>query len=433
MKKTDLQPVKGARDFIPSEFLKRQWLFEQMIEAAREFGFEQYDSPVLESLETYKTKSSSELVDEQSYRFTDRGGREVTLRPEMTPVLARMVSANQEHLAFPVKWFSIPVLWRYEKPQSGRLREHFQWNVDIIGTASDSSGLSEAYMDAEIISVLCTFFQKVGLGPDKIKIHINDRKDMQDILENITTKNNFPDLLKLIDRFAKLTEIDFVNLVRNKLPNLDQNKISWLIALLKNESIINPGINIQTIIDTLRKQNLDKYIVIDRKIVRGLDYYTTTVFEAFPAGIKSRAIAGGGRYDNLVSNFSNRSLPGIGFGLGDVVISNLLEKYNLYPKNLETNKKILISSLSLNALSKTLEITQKIRKQNPNLVTSFYPAVPLIRDVLNYGIKKGFNLLLIIGDKELSENTYTLKDLDHNHQTTGNKTEILKQIKRLTR
>lgn len=429
MKKTDLQPVKGARDFIPSEFLKRQWLFEQMIEAAREFGFEQYDSPVLESLETYKTKSSSELVDEQSYRFTDRGGREVTLRPEMTPVLARMVSANQEHLAFPVKWFSIPVLWRYEKPQSGRLREHFQWNVDIIGTSQYPE-----LQDADVLAVLCRFFQKVGLGPDKIKIHINNKKSLQDFIFQFLslTPEKQSSILKSIDKLPKIGSENTIKDLKNSYPQLDTKKIQEFVIELNSPTNNDSG-NISIILQKLSILGFDQYIKIDKKIVRGLDYYTSTVFEVFPADFNSRAVAGGGRYDNLVGQFSNRTLPGIGFGMGDVVIGNLLEKYKLYPDNFGNIKRLLVAPLSVNSIERSLEISRKIRQSNAELNTSFYPNVSQMRDVLAYANTNHFDLLLIIGDKELSENTYTLKDLDHNHQTTGNKTEILKQIKRLTR
>lgn len=429
MKKTDLQPVKGARDFIPNDFLKRQWLFEQMIESAKEFGFEQYDSPVLESLETYKTKSSSELVDEQSYRFTDRGGREVTLRPEMTPVLARMVSANQDHLAFPVKWFSIPVLWRYEKPQSGRLREHFQWNVDIIGPSQYPE-----LQDTDILAVLCRFLQKIGLGPDKIKIHINDKKILQDFISqflDLPPDKQSP-ILKSIDKLPKIGPENTIRDLKITYPKLDTQKIQEFITQL-NSPIESTSGNISMILEKLSILGFDRYLKIDRKIVRGLDYYTSTVFEVFPTDLNSRAVAGGGRYDNLIGQFSNRTLPGVGFGMGDVVINNLLEKFDLYPSKLRGNKRLLVAALSENAIEKSLEISHKLRQSNSKLNTSFFPNVIQMRDVLTYANTSHFNFLLVIGDKELAEKTYTLKDLDRNHQTTDRKIEILKQIKRLSR
>lgn len=425
MKKTDLQPVKGSRDFIPNNFAKRQWLFDQMTSAAKSFGFEQYDSPVLESIETYKTKTSSELVDEQSYRFRDRSDREVTLRPEMTPVLARMVAANESDLSFPIKWFSIPVLWRYEKPQSGRLREHFQWNVDIIGSNSEIS-------DADCIAVLCTFFQKIGLGPDKIKVHINNKADLQkDIQEwtGIEPKNQGV-VLKSIDRLPKIGEKNTIVEIKQNYPKA--TKIKDFINYLNSTSLNTDGA-ITNIIGHLKSLGLDKYITIDRKIVRGLDYYTSTVFEVFPTDVNSRAVAGGGRYDNLVGRFSQRKLSGVGFGMGDVVIGNLIEKYDLYPKTLNLSKKLLISALSETAVSKTLEISQKIRQQNPNLITSFYLDFPQVRDVLSYSVKNGFDYLLIVGNKELAEDKYTLRNLGSGHQTTDRKTAVLTQIKKLCR
>ncbi len=425
MKKTDLQPVKGARDFIPNNFAKRQWLFNQMINAATSFGFEQYDSPVLENIETYKTKTSSELVNEQSYRFKDRGNREVTLRPEMTPVLARMIASNQTDLTFPIKWFSIPVLWRYEKPQSGRLREHFQWNVDIIGSDSKIS-------DTDCIAVLCTFFQNIGLGPDKIKIHLNNKKDLQEDIEKwtgIETKNQAL-ILKFIDRLPKVGILNSIHDIQQNYPHAKNVKdfISYI-----DTSVSEPSGNLKDLCDNLKFLKLNDYIVIDRKIVRGLDYYTSTVFEVFPTDINSRAVAGGGRYDNLVGQFSNRKLTGVGFGMGDVVIGNLLKKYDLYPKDLNKNKKLLIAPLSENAVSKSLEISQKIRDKNPHLTTSFYPLVAQMRDILSYGVKNKFNFLLIVGNKELSEDKYTLRDLSSGHQTTDRKSAILSQIKKLSK
>ncbi len=425
MKKTDLQPVKGARDFVPNNFAKRQWLFDQMIASATSFGFEQYDSPILESIETYKTKTSSELVDEQSYRFKDRGDREVTLRPEMTPVLARMIAGNQNDLTFPIKWFSIPVLWRYEKPQSGRLREHFQWNVDVIGSDLQIS-------DTDCIAVLCTFFQKIGLGPDKIKVHLNDKKDLQSEIEKWTgiEAKNQASILKSIDRLPKIGTTNTISDIKQNYPNIKD--IEGFISYL-NTTITDISGSLKNIFDNLKSLKLNDYIIIDRKIVRGLDYYTSTVFEVFPTDINSRAVAGGGRYDNLVGQFSDRKLTGVGFGMGDVVIGNLLEKYDLYPKNLSSQKKLLIAPLSENALSKTLAISQKIREKNPNLITSFYPQMAHMRDILSYGIKNEFNFLLIVGDKELSEDKYTLRDLNSGHQTTDRKSAILNQIKRLNK
>jgi len=425
MKKTDLQPVKGARDFIPINFAKRQWLFDQMIASATSFGFEQYDSPVLESIETYKTKTSSELVDEQSYRFKDRGDRDVTLRPEMTPVLARMIAGNQNDLNFPIKWFSIPVLWRYEKPQSGRLREHFQWNVDVIGSDLQIS-------DTDCIAVLCTFFQKIGLGPDRIKVHLNDKKDLQSDIENQTgiEPKDQALILKSIDRLPKIGSANTIADIKQNYPKVKD--IESFINYLNSANTTLSG-NLKVLFNNLKSLKLEDYIIIDRKIVRGLDYYTSTVFEVFPTDINSRAVAGGGRYDNLVGQFSDRKLTGVGFGMGDVVIGNLLEKYDLYPKNINLHKKLLIAPLSDNALPKTLAISQKIREKNPNLITSFYPQMSQMRDILSYGVKNEFNFLIIVGDKELSEDKYTLRDLNSGHQTTDRKGAILNQIKHLNK
>lgn len=419
MKKDKLQPPKGSRDFPPDQFAKRRWLFEQMISVSKSFGFEQYDSPVLENIETYKTKSSSELIDEQSYRFQDRGGRELTLRPEMTPVLSRIIAANENNLTFPIKWFSIPVLWRYEKPQSGRLREHFQWNVDTVGSSS-------ALADAEVIAQMCSFLSKVGLGPDKVKVHINDRNLLNQLFASLKAEKYSGKLSKIIDRINKISENDFKSQVEyeTKIKGLGGK----LITLLNNPHSLELNENIVQVIKYLEELGHKDYIQLNPKIVRGLDYYTSTVFEVFPTtNTSSRAVAGGGRYDNLVGQFSSRRLPGVGFGMGDVVIGNLLEKYDLYPPSLQEQANTLIAPLSDNGVSQSLRLSTRLRKKN--LTVSVFPGVEKIQTVINYSLKNNFRYLILIGEKELSSHTYTVKDLKANLQSTVLYKDLLKRLK----
>ncbi len=327
-----ITPVKGTRDFFPEDLRLRNWLFSHFRETARLFNFEEYDTPVLESEELYVRKAGEEITD-QLYNFEDKGGRRVALRPEMTPSLARLILQKSGSLALPVRWFSIPQCWRYERMSRGRKREHYQWNMDIIGTAGVTA-------EAELLAALTTFFQRVGLSADDIMIKISNRKVIQTILDNLgVTGDRFEKVCILIDKLEKVP----LDAIENDLKalELDDDAIAQ-ITDIRNISSLDDLENrlgseapvvqeLRELFSLAASYGYADWLAFDASIVRGLAYYTGTVFEAFYKGVSLRAILGGGRYDHLLSTFGGKDIPMCGFGFGDVVILEVLKEKGLIP------------------------------------------------------------------------------------------------------
>jgi histidyl-tRNA synthetase len=335
--KTYVPPI-GTRDFYPFDMRFRNWLFDKWKKISIMYGFEEFDAPILENEDLYKRKGGEEIVD-QMYNFVDKDGYKVTLRPEMTPTMARMVLANIKETALPLKWFSIPQCWRYETIQRGRKREHFQWNMDIIGISASTA-------EIELICAIVDFFKEIGLTSKDVGIKINSRKLLESILENCKISSDlFPSVCIAIDKLNKIGK-DGVICELNKL-NINNemsehiinilliNDIDKLIDVLdtygiKREESLK---DIQDIFDYAKAYKIDDFIHFDPSIVRGLSYYTGIVFEGFDKTGELRAICGGGRYDKLFSLYrSPKEIPACGFGFGDCVIKELLEMKNLMPK-----------------------------------------------------------------------------------------------------
>ena len=324
--------LPGFRDFYPAEFAERALIFRAWREVARRYAFVEYDGPPLEPLELYTKKSGEEIVG-QLYNFTDKGGREITLRPEMTPSLARMVGARANALRKPVRWFSIPQLFRYERQQRGRLREHFQLNVDIIGEADVTA-------DAELLAAAIDIMAELGLGPDDVRARVSDRRLLQAILHALgVTPVDVNAYYAVIDKFERQPR----ELSRERMQALgmsDANIQSLFVHLgptsvqALRESF--PDAAVQEQLDGLARYlgylgnlGVADWVVIDLTIVRGLAYYTGIVFELFDAKGELRAICGGGRYDNLLGALGGQELPALGFGMGDVVLGELLRERGL--------------------------------------------------------------------------------------------------------
>lgn len=334
-----LQGPKGTRDFYPADMALRNWIVAQWVAVSRRHGFVEYDGPIFEPLELYRLKSGDEIVS-QLFHFEDRGGREFAIRPEMTPTLARMVAARANTLARPIKWFSVPRLCRAEKPQRGRLREFFQWNVDIVGVDSELA-------DAECIFVAADFFRTLGLTPRHVTIRINSRAIVTALLERFCIpREQAPGVLAALDKRDKLSPEAFRELLGKQ--NLEPAALENVIAIgdargtegfERVASMLAGAAEGQAACAALRGvfQHLaafgvDAYCVYDMGVVRGLAYYTGTVFEAFGMGGLQRAICGGGRYDELVSNLGGPPMGGVGFATSDVVIGDVLAEFNLLPQ-----------------------------------------------------------------------------------------------------
>ena len=315
--------LPGFRDFYPEDLTLRNHIFATWRSVAGRYGFEEYDGPPLESLEMYTKKSGEEIV-QQLYAFRDKGDREVALRPEMTPTLARMVAARVQALKKPIRWFSIPQLFRYERQQRGRLREHFQLNMDIIGEASPLA-------DAELMAAAVDIMRALGLGPKDVQLRISDRRVLKSLLMSRgVTEAQLATAFAVIDRSERVPKNVLEEMLRETGYGKPEAAAVFDVAGLRGKDALaaaGPAAEpLGEAVQALEAMGLGEFVAIDLTIVRGLAYYTGIVFELFDAQKTLRAIAGGGRYDGLLD------LPALGFGMGDVVLGELLKERGVAPK-----------------------------------------------------------------------------------------------------
>ena len=321
---TLMQPLPGFRDFLPEECARRNYIFARWREVALRYGFVEWEGPPLELTDLYKKKSGAEFVD-QLFNFTDKGDREVALRPELTPTLARVIAAHEREFKKPLKWFSIGQFFRYEKQQRGRLREHFQLNCDIIGE-------NDLAADIELVALCIDVLRTFGLTEKDFVVRISDREFWTGFLrERNVPAERWDELLQIIDRSGREPR----DKTAEKLGKLAEPVFATLHSGGKSEKL-------DRLIGGLRARGLADFVQIDVGIVRGLAYYTGIVFELFDRAGKFRAIAGGGRYDNLIAQLSDGavSLPALGFAMGDVVLSELI---NEIPRAREAMQKAVAS------------------------------------------------------------------------------------------
>jgi histidyl-tRNA synthetase len=365
-----MERLPGFRDFYPEPLPHqdvwsadaRQHIFDKWRGTARRYGFREYDGPPLEPLELFTTKSGEEIVG-QLYNFVDKGERAISLRPEMTPTLARMVAAHERNYKKPIKWFALPQLFRYERQQKGRLREHFQFNADILGETDPAA-------DAELIALLIDTLRSFGLTNEDFVIRLSSRNAWHDFFKSgggdMTHEYAFYQIVDKLEREApehsdeKLRALGF--------------SIEAVNAFIEKGQ---PTVELQNILDNLAARGLRDFVKIDYHVIRGLAYYTGVVFEAFDRKGEFRAIAGGGRYDNLVELISNGkvSLPALGFGMGDVVLLELLKARKLLPSfDANVDVYVLIEDEGLRAPS--LKLIQDLRTQGFVVEYSFTPAKP---------------------------------------------------------
>ena len=356
------QGVRGTRDFYPEDMRIRNWLFDNFRAAARSHGFEEYDSPVLEHEELYTRKQGEEIT-QQLYNFEDKGGRRVALRPEMTPSLARMVMARAGAMPTPIKWFSIPQCWRYERTQRGRGREHYQWNVDIWGSDAVQA-------DAELLSVLVSFFQRVGLNADDLAISISSRKVLEEVLGSLGISGDaFAATCIIVDKMDKLpAEVIEQQLSEQGLDSSAISVIQSTLGLSDLDSLaaaLGEGsgavAELATLFDLIDSYGIADWVTFDASVVRGLAYYTGPVFEAHDRGGKLRAICGGGRYDRLLSSLGGNDMPATGFGFGDMVIMELLNENGLVPDLPSGNQDIVIA-INEDLRSAAMSVATKLRE-----------------------------------------------------------------------
>ncbi|HLE72195.1 MAG TPA: histidine--tRNA ligase [Vicinamibacteria bacterium] len=408
-----MQPLKGFRDFYPEEMAHRSYLFDAWRRVARRFGFVEFDGPPLESLELYTRKSGEEIV-EQLYTFEDKGGRNVALRPEMTPTLARMMAARAVTLPKPIKWFSIPQLFRYERNQRGRLREHFQLNVDIVGAP-------EVEADAELLAIAIEVQRELGLDKTDVVARVNDRRVVQGVLAHLEiAPQTFPTVCGAIDKFRKVPRETFEQLLSgaqvspsaatelSRLCAGEVDVLDWSDAHLKPGPGLEAAMSLARYRQLLGEVQLSDFVQLDFSIVRGLAYYTGIVFELYDRKGKERAICGGGRYDELIHSLGGPKLEALGFGMGDVVLSLMLEDRGLLPAS-PPRIEVVVIPVGRELASAARKVTAMLRGAGLSAETPFTPAG--VGKDLKAANRDGARFAVIIGPDEWSANSVNLKDL----------------------
>ncbi|HUB92894.1 MAG TPA: histidine--tRNA ligase [Verrucomicrobiae bacterium] len=408
------QPYKGARDFYPEDKRIQKFMFTHMREVAERFGYEEYDAPILEPLELYLAKTSQEIVDEQTYAFTDRGGRGVVLRPEMTPTVSRMVAARRQELPYPMRLYSIPNLWRYERPQKGRLREHWQLNVDIFGV----EGIEAEH---EVISVADNILRSFGARRDMYTIQLNSRKLTEQLFGGYlgldTTQYSM--LVRLIDRMNKMDYAEFVTQADAILTptQREQGVLNTLQHLLKvkRPEDLPDGLNAHASVLELRRliqllaESRITNVHFDITLMRGFDYYTDIVFEVFDTDPdNNRSMFGGGRYDGLVGLFGVEPVPTVGVAAGDVTLQNFLESHELLP-NLHPETDAYVILVGDNMYEKAQRALTDLRKMGVNLAIDLGDRK--LDKQIRTAAKKGLHYVIFIGDAELSSEQFKLRNL----------------------
>jgi histidyl-tRNA synthetase len=404
--KTRIQTVKGARDFYPEQMALRNWLYQNMRAASQAFGYQEYDGPFLETLELYAAKSGEELVKEQAFVFPDRGGDSITLRPELTPSLARMVAARQGQLPKPIRWWSFGPFWRYERPQKGRSREFFQWNVDLLGVDSPAA-------DAELAGVMATFFSNLGLGSSDVIIQFNNRRLMDAELSKLGLTERRKEVFRLIDRRDKMNAEAWEKYAAEI--GVTAKQLDGLRAVLADGELWRKSEECEAFVEAAGALGVAGYLDYDPTVIRGLDYYTGTVFEARDRAGEFRAILGGGRYDNLVGDVGGDRLPGVGFAMGDIVIGLVAQKYGKVNEVRVSPSEVLVTVFDQAMLAASLSLAADLRQAG--LRVEWYPEAVKLDRQLKYADAYGIRFAAIVGPDELGQGTVSLKDLRARTQT----------------
>lgn len=407
------QPYKGTRDFYPEDKRVQKYMFSVLRRVVETFGYQEYDAPIVEPIELFMSKTSEEIVVEQTFVFTDRGGRTVTLRPEMTPSVSRMVAARRQELAYPLRWYSLPNLWRYERPQAGRLREHWQLNADIFGVAGIEA-------DHEIILMADKIMRAFGAKAEMYTIKINSRQLLNwFLLESFQLDHSqIQPLARLIDKKEKISEREFKDAASAILTpgQLEAGVLTQLIDLLKFKTLGELPLVVQQHPATKQLQHLMSLLIasgvqsaiFDPSLMRGFDYYTDIVFEVFDNNSQnSRSMFGGGRYDALVGAFGVEPIPTVGFGMGDVTLQAFLEGHKLMPKFApETDAAVILIGDVYEAAQKTLE---NLRDEGLRLAVD--STGRKIESMIKSAVKAGLPYAIFLGEHELASQRFKLKDL----------------------
>ncbi len=396
-----LTPLKGTRDFYPQEMRWRNWLFDICRKVSLLYGYEEYDGPFLELLELYAAKSGEELVNEQTYTFTTRGGEKVSIRPEMTPTLARMVTAKQNALRKPIRWFTIPNVWRYENNQRGRKREFYQYNVDILGVKSMEA-------EAEVLAIVVDIMRALGLGKGEFVVRVNNRYYLDHLLNTIGIDLKLKTAVyREIDQIEKLKPEEFqANLTK---AGLSEDQINQLETALREKNF-GDFADLKSLWEKLAEYGITEYVEFDPSIVRGLLYYTGTVFEVWdPTKNFRRAIMGGGRYDDLVTALGGQSLPAVGIAFSDVTIEEMLvqqKKFPVLPREVD----VYVAQYSAAERTQAVKIAAQLRAAGLRTELNMLTDGKMDRQ-LKAASESGARYAVIVAPAELERGEVNVKDL----------------------
>ena len=403
------QGVRGTRDFYPEDMRLRNWLFQKFHASSLSHGFEEYDSPIIEHEELYTRKQGEEIT-QQLYNFEDKGGRKISLRPEMTPSLARMVMARSGALPLPIKWYSIPQCWRYERTQRGRGREHYQWNVDIWGMEGIEA-------DAELLSVMVHMFTSVGLTHDDVVVRVSSRKVLEEVLGSLGIEgDSFTKTCVIVDKMDKLPE-ETVSAQLSDL-GISDSSIATIQSVLsvtelpELRDILPPDSmavsELERLFQLLESYGISEWTTFDASVVGGLAYYTGPVFEAQDRGGELRAICGGGRYDKLIGTLGGRDLPATGFGFGDMVIMELLSDKGLLP-DISSRVSDVVFSMDESLRGAAMEVSSKLREAGRTVDLVLEPKK--MKWVFKHAERTGADRLVMVMPAEWDSGKVRIKDL----------------------
>ena len=409
----DLQPVKGTRDFFPDEMRLRNWLFEVWRNVSEQAGFEEYDTCVLEHEELYVRKTGDE-ISKQLYSFEDKGGRRLSLRPEMTPSLARLVLQQEKSLSFPIKWFSMPQCFRYERMTKGRRREHFQWNADIIGQ-------HEVVAEAEILMLLISACESMGLSTNDFRVFINDRRILNAILSQINVPQVLhSEVMVIMDKRDKIPPealsklLEEMRMTTKQVGQLNEylskSDLEELRENLKNTEGIEELQHLMKLMETAGYKN---YLQFDISIVRGLSYYTGAVFEVNSPEKQHRAICGGGRYDSLLSTYGGETVPAVGFGFGDVVVLDVLKELERFPE-LPRKLDYTIIPFANEQIGTALKIAGELRLQGSTVDCNF--SMKKMKKMMQQAHESGAAKAILLFPDELSDDKVVIRDMQLHEQ-----------------
>ena len=427
MTTSDFVRLPGFRDFPPEEFALRAHIQESWTQVSRRYGFLQYDGPPLEPLGLYVEKSGQEIVG-QLYNFTDKGDRPVAMRPEMTPSLARILGDRSRGMSKPIRWFSMPQLFRYERQQRGRLREHFQWNVDIVGEAGVAA-------DAEVLAVAIDGLRELGLTAEDFAARVSDRRLLNVLLGVVGVEEaRRTEAFAVIDKIERMPREKAIEAFRSKV-GLTDDQVTTLLGILKSSALddleaqfgghpeVRPELDrMREYMTTLQAMGLGDFVQLDLRIVRGLAYYTGIVFELFDCKGELRAICGGGRYDRLLELVGGEPLPAVGFGMGDVVLGELLEDRGLIP-GYQRELDYFVVPVTADERAEALRVAHALRDKGHSVAYSLKSQG--VGKQMKAATREGAQTVLVIGPDELARGCAVARDMETGIEEEIPLTELL--------